>query len=484
MSCKGWGFCHCFIIGLCGICAFTEACVLPITLVIVPFMACDLSLSSGHVTAVYAVLTLGMAVGAFLFGIIIDANGRKNSIPVTMILVSCASISLSFAQTTFLVYVSIFVLGLGLAGNNVVLRVYLIEFMPMKRRGFYLVVLDLLGLIGYVSALGLSWLLMPSIIRLQNKKFRPNSWRVLTGLGGIPNLIMACASSLLPASPRYLLYRRQYEQALMILRQIYAINNSKHADTYLLSNLDNCVRPDEEDEGNTRNMMKIIRKFCVKTYKRIQEICQTPFRCTTILGIGINFLQFPGIIWLALWSTQLLQENFDKSSKKNSTCIIDIENLALELLHNCHEMNTDRFIVLLYLSLSYILGEILLLVGIDVIGRKIFLVLSGIAGTVACIGLLFTVHNIVQIVLSMIILATYAIGRTTASILLLENYFTGVRGTIIGLSRVFPYLFGSFSKLFLNIQCLPSIIVISGILMSAAVAGSRMPDLTRFPMQE
>lgn len=48
-------------------------------------------------------------------------------------------------------------------------------------------------------------------------------------------------------------------------------------------------------------------------------------------------------------------------------------------------------------------------------------------GTAACLGLLFTVHNIVQIVLSLIILAAYAIGRTTTSILLLENYFTGVR---------------------------------------------------------
>ncbi|XP_043601822.1 putative metabolite transport protein YncC isoform X5 [Bombus pyrosoma] len=449
-------------------------------------------------------LCIGMAVGAFVFGIIIDASGRKGSIPATMIAVFCATISLSFAQTTFLIYLSIFVLGLGLAGNNVVLRVYVIEFLPMKRRGFCLVALDVLGVIGYVSALGLSWLLMPSIVRLQNKKFRPNSWRVLIGLGGIPNLIMACATSLLPASPRYLLYRRRYEEALTVLRQIYAINNSKHADTYTvrlsyiksslsfykcsfsLRTLDNCVRPDEEDEEDTGNVSKIVWKFCIKTRKRIRKICSTPFKCTTILGLCINLLQFPGIIWVALWNTQLFQEteNFNKSAKKNSTCVVDIENLALGFLHNCQEIDTDRFRILFYLSLSYILGEILLLIGIDVIGRKIFLVLSGLVGTAACLGLLFTVHNIVQIVLSLIILAAYAIGRTTTSILLLENYFTGVRGTIIGLSRIFPYLVGSFTKLFLNIQCLTSIYIMSGVLLSAAVAGSRMPDLTRLPMQE
>lgn len=56
-----------------------------------------------------------------------------------------------------------------------------------------------------------------------------------------------------------------------------------------------------------------------------------------------------------------------------------------------------------------------------------FSVFSGLVGATACLGLLFTVHNVIQLVLSLIILATYVIGRTTASIILLENYFTGVR---------------------------------------------------------
>ncbi|KAK9295837.1 hypothetical protein QLX08_009960 [Tetragonisca angustula] len=488
LNISGWGLCHCFIVGLCGMCAFAEACVLPIILVVVPLMACDLSLNTSQVTAVYTTLTLGMAVGAFAFGTIIDASGRKDCIPITMLAVFCATITLSFAQTMLLIYLSIFILGVGLAGNNVVLRVYLIEILPIKRRGFCLVILDLLGIIGYISALGLSWLLMPSIIQLQNKKFRPNSWRVLTGLGGIPNLIMACATSLLPTSPRYLLYRRRYEEALAVLRQIYAINNSKHADTYSLHSLNNCVRPNEEDEEITRNVIIMMRRFCRKTCKRIREICSTPLKSTTLLGICMNFLQFPGIIWIAFWNTQLLQEteDFNKSSKKNSTCIISVENLALGFLQNCQEVDTDRFNGVFYLSLSYILGEILLLIGIDVIGRKIFLMVSGLMGTAACLALLFTAHDIVRVILSLIILAAYTIGCTTIPIILMENYFTGYdfRGTIIGISRIFPYFIGSFTKLFLNIQCVTSIYIMSGILMSAAVAGSQMPDLTRLPMHE
>lgn len=81
---------------------------------------------------------------------------------------------------------------------------------------------------------------MPSILRFQDKKFRPNSWRILAGIGGVPNLIMACAVSLLPASPRYMLYRQRQEETLAILQQMYAINTSKHANTYPVRQLFRC----------------------------------------------------------------------------------------------------------------------------------------------------------------------------------------------------------------------------------------------------
>lgn len=58
-------------------------------------------------------LYIGMAIGAFAFGTIIDASGRKDCIPVTMLAVFCATITLSFAQTMLLIYLSIFILGVG-----------------------------------------------------------------------------------------------------------------------------------------------------------------------------------------------------------------------------------------------------------------------------------------------------------------------------------------------------------------------------------
>lgn len=229
-----------------------------------------------------------------------------------------------------------------------------------------------------------------------------------------------------------------------------------------------------------------MQTFFKKSYKQIRKLFNPRFKRTTMLGICISFLQVPGIVWLALWNTRLLQdmEKLESATEKDSMCTVTVQNMALGSLHECKEVDSESFRLLLYLSLSYLLGEVLLLAGIDVVGRKIFLVFAGVMGAAASLILLFAVHSLVLLLLSLIILTTYIIGRTTILLLLLENYSTGLRGTIIGLTRILPYLIASFMKQFLHVQCFYSIIFVSGIFLGAAVAGSHMPDVTRLPMQE
>lgn len=47
--------------------------------------------------------------------------------------------------------------------------------------------------------------------------------------------------------------------------------------------------------------------------------------------------------------------------------------MALDFLRSCDEVNETRFELLLLVSLGYVLGEMLLIIGIDVVGRKPYL---------------------------------------------------------------------------------------------------------------
>lgn len=47
--------------------------------------------------------------------------------------------------------------------------------------------------------------------------------------------------------------------------------------------------------------------------------------------------------------------------------------MALDFLRSCDEVNETRFELLSLVSLGYVLGEMLLIIGIDVVGRKPYL---------------------------------------------------------------------------------------------------------------
>ncbi|XP_011640141.2 synaptic vesicle glycoprotein 2B-like [Pogonomyrmex barbatus] len=349
----------------------------------------------------------------------------------------------------------------------------------MKKRGTCLAVIDMFWIVGYLSALGVSWSMMPSIIQMLNRQFRPSSWRILVALCSMPSLVIACASGLLPPSPRYSLYRRRPRQALAVLQQMYAINNSKHTDTYPVKNLEDCVRPDEETEDNK------IQRYFTKTWEQVYRIYKHPYKRVTLYGTLACLLQFPGFAWLALWNTHVLQEmKAEHVVSGNGTCNVNIQNVVLDFLRNCDETNEARFGLLLLVSLGYVLGETLLIIGIDNVGRRPYLISSALVGGVASLVLIFRLHHAIRVTLSSIFLAAYAIGHTTTCVLLLENYPTALRGTVMGLTRILPHLTLFALQLFLRTTCLISIIVASTSLMGAAIIMLLVPDLTGLPMKE
>ncbi|XP_063989481.1 putative transporter SVOPL [Diachasmimorpha longicaudata] len=480
----GWGLCNYFIIGLCSMCTMAEAGASLVVVILTPLLACDRAYGKQDVMTLNAVSSLGMAVGALIFGTLGDSNGRKLQIPTTMIVIFCASIGLSFSQSYILIGFCIFILGVGVSGNNAILRVYMIECLPAKRRGICLAFLDFMWIAGMILALAMSWWLVPSIIRMLGNEFRPSSWRVLAGISGAPSLIMACATSLLPSSPRYLVSRRRPVQALSVLQQIFAINHANHADNFPQCNLDGDVTVDEDPEGTASTLVTVKRHFS-KTWKRIVLVCSPKFMKNTLLLLVIRALLFPGFIWMSLWTTHLTHVT---SNRENTTltlsehCVTDTGDIVMSFLHNCHVANYSFFEYSIILSSGYALGECLLMLGVDAIGKKLSIITSSLTGGTSLIALIFLFPN--APVLSITFLASYSIMHTITTILLLENYPTSVRGTMTGLTGVLPHLVSFFIKFLMHIPCTTTLYIVSSLLIGAAIPALLIPDFTNAPMQE
>lgn len=77
---------------------------------------------------------------------------------------------------------------------------------------------------------------------------------------------------------------------------------------------------------------------------------------------------------MTLWSTHLshVGNNMENTTLTlNQSCATDTGDIVMSFLHNCHVANYSYFEYSIILSLGYALGECLLMLGVDVIGRRL-----------------------------------------------------------------------------------------------------------------
>lgn len=80
--------------------------------------------------------------------------------------------------------------------------------------------------------LGLAWIIIPLPISLHFNGMLYNSWRLFLAVIGIPTLIVTLIAIRYPESPKFLASQGKMEEALAILRKIYAINTGNPEDEY------------------------------------------------------------------------------------------------------------------------------------------------------------------------------------------------------------------------------------------------------------
>lgn len=72
--------------------------------------------------------------------------------------------------------------------------------------------------------LGLAWIIIPLTFSLEVYGYIFNSWRLFLLLTGVSSLIISLIGINYPESPKFLLAKGKSEEALNVLRKIYAVN--------------------------------------------------------------------------------------------------------------------------------------------------------------------------------------------------------------------------------------------------------------------
>ncbi|KAL0275259.1 UNVERIFIED_CONTAM: hypothetical protein PYX00_003169 [Menopon gallinae] len=468
----GEGIFQRFAVAVCGMATLAEA----IATACVPFavlLASMLGLNS--------IFVVGSAIGGYWLGGVSDASGRKYILSTTSIITFIGCFVASFAQCVIMFYISLLILGLGIGGNHTATRLFISEITPKSCRGSRLVVLEIFFCVGYIIAIGLSCLLVPSTeTGLGGSSVRLNSWRILFGLSGSLSIFSACLMSVFPASPRWLLGKKQEDEAIDVLRKIYAVNRMKHEESFPIVQLDPITYVNVRNEsGMYQCSSHFIRTFrCIRIYTR--QLFAKKYLKTTVASLAVSMLLFDSLVVTNVW----LGLTVSSGELTNCTLHAGSPYYVTNLTDFCITVSSSSsFEVNVYLSLCS-LTAVLMVFPVDKIHRKFILLGSSVIAGVSSIAFVFSPVQNVRLCFAFTVLSFLFVSEITFRIILLESYPTIFRGTAYGFVKLFARLFLTFLVVLLRVSCVWSFVSFGVLFILAGLTSSMLPNHNQEPMED
>ncbi|HDR8107515.1 MFS transporter [Bacillus thuringiensis] len=152
----------------------------------------DWGLTSQEMGWIGSINSIGMAVGALIFGILSDKIGRKSVFIITLLLFSIGSGLTALTTTLAMFLVLRFVIGMGLGGELPVASTLVSESVEAHERGKIVVLLESFWAGGWLIAALISYFIIPKY-----------GWEVAMVLSAVPALYALYLRWNLPDSPRF-----------------------------------------------------------------------------------------------------------------------------------------------------------------------------------------------------------------------------------------------------------------------------------------
>ncbi|AQQ52069.1 MFS transporter [Planococcus lenghuensis] len=180
------------LLGVAGLAWMFDAMDVGILSFVIAALQSDWNLTAGQMGWIGSVNSIGMAVGAFVFGIYADRVGRKKVFIITLLLFSIASGLSAFTASLAAFMILRFFVGMGLGGELPVASTLVSESVEAKERGRTVVLLESFWAAGWLVAAVISYFVIPSF-----------GWRVALLLTALPALYALYLRISLPDSPQF-----------------------------------------------------------------------------------------------------------------------------------------------------------------------------------------------------------------------------------------------------------------------------------------
>ncbi|MGM7723530.1 MFS transporter [Metabacillus sp. Hm71] len=180
------------LLSIAGLAWMFDAMDVGILSFIIAALQIEWDLTASQMGWIGSVNSIGMAVGALVFGIMADRIGRKNVFIITLLLFSVGSGLSAFVTSLALFLILRFFIGMGLGGELPVASTLVSESVPAHERGKVVVLLESFWAGGWLIAALISYFVIPSY-----------GWQIALLLSALPAFYAIYLRLKLPDSPRF-----------------------------------------------------------------------------------------------------------------------------------------------------------------------------------------------------------------------------------------------------------------------------------------
>ncbi|KAH8420050.1 hypothetical protein KR009_005249 [Drosophila setifemur] len=484
----GYGKFHYILLAICGLVSTSEEMDVISMSFILPSAECDLDLNTETKGWLNSIIFIGMMVGAYFWGSIADSFGRKKVLIVISFMNAFCIVASSFSQSYTFFMLFRFLNGAALGGSGPVIWSYFAEFQPKAKRGSMLSFMAAFWTFGNLFVASLAWLIIPTTIGFITPYFTYNSWRIFLLVCSLPSFLVGFLLFYLPESPKFLLTRGKKDRALAIFRGIFVTNTKRRPDEYMVYDLE----MDEKLLESTAGKNKYSRMVSGMV-DHSKALFKSPILRFTIVSITINFTFHIGYYGLLMWFPELFNrfEEYEKAFPGESAGVCSVTEYVVKVAQMEQDTNVtcsseipqSVFMESLISLASALPANLLAILGMDMLGRKFFL----IAGTMTagiCSALMYFVRSSVQnLVVSAIFSGAISAANAALDCLITEVFPTKLRATGVAISMVAARLGGIIGNIviaqLLDNYCPSPTFIVSGLLIGGGLMCLLLPNTTR-----
>ncbi|MFJ7827246.1 MFS transporter [Psychrobacillus sp. NPDC096623] len=204
------------LLGIAGLAWMFDAMDVGILSFVIAALAVDWSLSPEQMGWIGSVNSIGMAVGALLFGVLADKVGRKKVFMITLLMFSIASGLSALTTTLAALLILRFFVGMGLGGELPVASTLVSESVEAKERGRVVVLLESFWAAGWIISAIIAYFVIPDY-----------GWRVALIITALPAFYAIYLRLKLPDSPKYTEKKSESRSILQNMSEVWSKKYSK-----------------------------------------------------------------------------------------------------------------------------------------------------------------------------------------------------------------------------------------------------------------